>query len=147
MGLTPKQKADYEMFFKKADADNSGSLTIHELRNMLNKTLKLKVSDQDVIKMFQGVDKDGDQKVSLEEFLTEMAKIPEQDLQRSDFERAFEAIDTDGSRTLDSKEIQKVFESCGHKVNETQVKQIIQKLDKDGDGKINIDEFLKMFGH
>ncbi|KAK6166817.1 hypothetical protein SNE40_023432 [Patella caerulea] len=145
MPLTKEQADSYTKFFKATDSDGNGYLTIHELRDVLQKKLKMKVSDKEVIEMFKGVDQNNDNKITLDEFLNEMGKINPKDLQRADLERAFEMIDQDKNRTLDAGELKKLFVTCGHKVSDDHIQSIIKQLDKDGDGQINFDEFLKLF--
>jgi len=66
---------------------------------------------------------------------------------------AFEAFDTDNSGTIDLKELEAVMRSYFELVKEAhddkKVKEVSAKImksvDTGGDGKINLDEFLKAF--
>ena len=51
-------------------------------------------------------------------------------------------MDDDGSKNLNFEEFYKGIVETGLKCNEEECQKIIAKFDKDGNGTVNIDEFL-----
>ena len=58
--------------------------------------------------------------------------------------QAFDLFDTDGSGTIDPKELRVAMQSLGFETKNQTIYQMIQDIDKDGDGDVNFDEFLDM---
>ena len=58
--------------------------------------------------------------------------------------QAFDLFDTDGSGTIDPKELRAAMLSLGFETKNQTIYQMIQDIDKDGDGDVNFDEFLDM---
>jgi hypothetical protein len=56
---------------------------------------------------------------------------------------AFNGIDTDAYGTVDKAEIRKVLEKSGY--TRTEADEFIRRVDKNKDGKINLEEFISYF--
>ena len=63
-------------------------------------------------------------------------------LNKKDLKRAFSKFDKDNNGLLDLYELTKGIQLFLNGVKESQVQQLVQKYDKNGDGKISYDEFL-----
>jgi len=61
-----------------------------------------------------------------------------------DLREAFNSFDKDGSGELDAKEIAAIFQTCSPvALSEGAEKKIFARIDRDGNGTVTIDEFLK----
>ena len=66
-----------------------------------------------------------------------------------DFREAFKEFDKDGNGIITVKEFKKAMAKCGEKLSDKKVKEMMKKVDEDGDGcinyqgKINV-QFLKV---
>ena len=58
--------------------------------------------------------------------------------------QAFDLFDTDGSGTIDPKELRAAMQSLGFETKNQTIYQMIQDIDKDGDGDVDFDEFLDL---
>lgn len=58
--------------------------------------------------------------------------------------QAFDLFDTDGSETIDPKELRAAMQSLGFETKNQTIYQMVQDIDKDGDGDIDFDEFLDL---
>ena len=58
--------------------------------------------------------------------------------------QAFDLFDTDGSGTIDPKELRVAMQSLGFETKNQTIYQMIQDIDKDGDGDVDFDEFLDL---
>ena len=57
--------------------------------------------------------------------------------------KCFSEYDADDSNSLDSAEFAKLTADLGESMSETEIKQAIEDLDKDGNGTIDFHEFIK----
>jgi len=69
-------------------------------------------------------------------------------------EKLFKIMDTDGNGIIDAHEIQSVLETCSsvngdkdrHHRSIKYCRELIEEIDEDGDGKVDYEEFLNVFG-
>jgi len=61
-----------------------------------------------------------------------------------DMRQAFKVFDIDGNGTIDEKELRATMNKLGENLSDADVKAMIHAADKNGDGKIDYEEFIKM---
>jgi Ca2+-binding EF-hand superfamily protein len=61
---------------------------------------------------------------------------------RTGLKQLFMSIDEDKSGTITVEEMRKALQSWGHKINELELKQLMQIADVDGDGLIDYNEVI-----
>ncbi|GFR63143.1 calmodulin [Elysia marginata] len=133
-----KSISEWEAVFRAADKDGSGTLDVHELRDMLRKA-NCNISDSQIGEAFVYLHGPHGDKCTLEEFVKGMQKLEEF---IKGLVRLFREYDADNSGYLDKNELRKIMESCGHKYTEKEIQETLQKADTSGDGKISFDEFF-----
>ncbi|CAC5385571.1 CALM [Mytilus coruscus] len=62
----------------------------------------------------------------------------------ADFKQAFKLFDDDDSGTITSKELGTVLRQLGQNPTEAELQDMINEVDEDGNGTIEIDEFVEM---
>jgi Ca2+-binding EF-hand superfamily protein len=132
----------YEQFFRDADKDNSGSLTVAELTELLRK-LGFKDADSRIQSMFRSVDTSGDNKISLEEFLIAMGEVAPKDQKQATMRQCFREFDMNGDGTIDRSELTAVFKSLGTQMTPDEIDRIMKMADKDASGSMNYEEFIQ----
>jgi Ca2+-binding EF-hand superfamily protein len=136
----------YEQFFREADTDKSGLLTLDELVSILRKK-GYKDADTKIRGMFRSIDTSGDDKISLDEYLKAMGEIADTDHKAAAMRQCFREFDANGDGTIDRGELDKVFQSMGKHFSPQELDRMIAQCDKDGSGSINYEEFItKVFG-
>lgn len=134
--------------FQHYDDDDSGHLDKNEFRDLLNQTsiaLGLpKLSDQFIKDMLKKYDSDKDGKISIKEFLR-VRKSFQNDI----IEEVFKLYDKDDSGYLNIEEFQSLQIDnskikIGSPINDRTFKRILDKLDRNQDGKISLKEVKKM---
>lgn len=64
------------------------------------------------------------------------------DEQIAEIRKAFHACDVDGSGTIERGELAKVFSELGELPTDEELKELLNDLDKDGNGTVDWEEFL-----
>ena len=125
--------------FKKYDADKSGSMNLSELHPLL-KEVGCEMTSFEAKCLFNVIDADGNGKVTFEEFKRMLKKLNEDDVDDDLFMKAFtKAVDTDGNGYISKPEMEKAFDE---KFDEGMFEIISGMWDKDGDGRVSIDELV-----
>ena len=135
--------------FSKYDNDSSGSLSPDEVKTLLVEDLAISKDEVDAFALL--MDRDASNRVTLEEF-TKWLRDPNQSglirdptgskyhtlLQAVDY---FRQYDVDQSGALETNEFSKLMQSL--QVKEEAVAAALNGIDKDHNGKISFNEFLK----
>jgi calcium-dependent protein kinase len=144
-----KELLELKNTFLSLDTDNSGVLSMDEMRDGLKKAGFANIPDE-LQKVMDSVDADGSGMIDYTEFIAASMSQREY-LQEEVCWKAFRIFDKDGNGVITPEELQEVL---GHdtgsemqknfKRNKEEIESIIQECDKDGDGCINFEEFLAM---
>ncbi|XP_072953042.1 calmodulin-like protein 6 [Typha angustifolia] len=140
-----------ETVFSTFDRDGDGFVTSAELEESL-KRLGLSTTSAEVTRMMEKVDSNGDGLIDLEEFreLYELFSSGRQEGEEEGDEmhlkEAFDVFDDNGDGLITAEELGLVLRSLGLKQGGLveDCHEMIRKVDKDGDGKVNFEEFKKM---
>eukprot|EP00931_Biecheleriopsis_adriatica_P056317 TRINITY_DN33369_c0_g1_i1.p1 TRINITY_DN33369_c0_g1~~TRINITY_DN33369_c0_g1_i1.p1 ORF type:complete len:1179 (+),score=278.54 TRINITY_DN33369_c0_g1_i1:83-3538(+) len=127
------------------DENGDGLLSLAELKSVL-KSLGHAISDEELRAKFDELDTDKSGHIDREEFrrLYEKMENPSDETLR----RVFEIFDTDKSGTIDRHDLIALMRSFGSEFSAgsgtaaASADAMIAKADKDGNGKIDIDEFI-----
>ena len=58
-----------------------------------------------------------------------------------DVKYLFKLLDSDDDGILDASDVVQMFKKCGQLLNEHETKDVVTKLDINGDGRIDIEDF------
>merc|ERR1712032_1786960 len=88
--------------------------------------------------------KDGNSTIYFEDFLkiTE-AKMAERD-PKEEMEKAFRLFDDDNTGKISFKNLKRVTQEIGESINDEELQEMINEADRDGDGQVNLQEFLRI---
>jgi calcium-dependent protein kinase len=124
--------------FKAIDADGNGTISAEELKEAMQKSGEFQ-DDEDFLQVMQMADVDGDGCISYDELC--MASVQRKLAAKEErLWNAFCQFDVDGDGVVTLAEIEKVLGA-----GDSEVKEMIAEIDKNGDGKIDYDEFLSMW--
>lgn len=156
-------KADLEAIFSTFDKDGDGFITEKELEESL-KRLGLLSTRNEIMSMMEKVDANGDGLIDLEEFRELYDSIgrgrggddggrgergkedEEEEEMEMELREAFNVFDENGDGLITVEELGLVLASLGLKRGATveDCRNMIRKVDLDGDGMVNFEEFKKM---
>ncbi|KJA28366.1 hypothetical protein HYPSUDRAFT_129443 [Hypholoma sublateritium FD-334 SS-4] len=139
--LTDEQKQEIKEAFELFDTDKDGCVDYHELKVAM-RALGFDLKKAEVLKLLRDHDKDN---VGLMEF-QDFAKImSERILERDPMEeirRAFKLFDDDGTGKISLRNLRRVAKEIGDRLEDDELKAMIDEFDLDQDGEISEQEFF-----
>uniref|UniRef100_A0A0D6R1B3 non-specific serine/threonine protein kinase n=1 Tax=Araucaria cunninghamii TaxID=56994 RepID=A0A0D6R1B3_ARACU len=139
--LSEEEIVGLKEMFASMDTDNSGTITLEELKIGLARQGS-RISDTEVKQLMEAADVDGDGTIDYIEFIT--ATLNMNRVEREDHVfAAFQYFDKDNSGYITREELEEALIKYGMGDEET-IKDIIAEVDTDNDGRINYDEFVAM---
>ncbi|KAF7818888.1 calcium-dependent protein kinase 20 [Senna tora] len=138
--LSEEEIGGLKEMFKMIDADNSGQITLEELKNGLER-VGADLKESEILWLMQAADIDNSGTIDYGEFLAAMLHVNK--VQREDhLFAAFNYFDKDGSGYITRDELQHACEQFG--LQDVQLDDIIREVDRDNDGRIDYSEFVAM---
>lgn len=141
--LSEEQLEQFREAFVLFDKQGDGSITTKELGTLI-RSLGQNPTEAELQDMINEVDLDGNGTIDFKEFLTMMAKRITESDSENDIREAFKVFDKDGSGRISAGELRYVMTTLGEKLTDEEVSDMIREADQDGDGEINLEEFVPM---
>ena len=114
------------------DIDHNGKISLDDFKMLITDG---RITEEQITEMLEETlkeyDLNGDREIDFEEFCTGMKK-------------EFKTFDKNKDGFITAEELRRNMESKGEKVTKEEIDAIIQTADKNGDGKISIEEYMKM---
>uniref|UniRef100_A0A3P9NLD3 Centrin, EF-hand protein, 2 n=1 Tax=Poecilia reticulata TaxID=8081 RepID=A0A3P9NLD3_POERE len=141
--LTEEQKQEIREAFELFDTDGSGYIDVKELKVAM-RALGFEPKKEEIKKMIAEVDKDGTGKISFADFLAIMTqKMAEKD-SKEEILKAFRLFDDDETGKISFKNLKRVAKELGENLTDEELQEMIDEADRDGDGEVNEQEFLRI---
>ncbi|KAF5737386.1 Calcium-dependent protein kinase 20 [Tripterygium wilfordii] len=138
--LSEEEIAGMKEMFKMIDTDNSGQITLEELKKGLEKVGAV-LKDSEIHPLLQAADIDNSGTIDYSEFIAAMLHLNK--IQREDhLFAAFSYFDKDGSGYITPDELQQACQQFG--LEDVHIDDIIREVDQDNDGRIDYSEFVAM---
>ncbi|XP_010552009.1 PREDICTED: calmodulin-like protein 3 [Tarenaya hassleriana] len=138
-------QAELRRIFQLFDRNGDGKISKKELSDSLQ-NLGIYISDEDLVQMIEKIDLNGDGYVDIDEFGGLYQSIMEERDEEEDMREAFKVFDQNGDGFITVEELRSVLASLGLKQGRTleDCKRMISKVDVDGDGMVDFNEFKQM---
>ncbi|CAL5400426.1 unnamed protein product [Camellia sinensis] len=150
-------KGELRSVFATFDKNNDGFITKQELKESLG-NIGIDITENEVVDMVEKVDSNGDGLIDLDEFcglyesmVSQEEVVGEEEgggkgVGEGDLKEAFAVFDGNGDGLITVEELGLVLSSLGLKEGKRveSCKEMISKVDMDGDGMVNFDEFKSM---
>ena len=141
--LTEEQKQEIKEAFDLFDTDGSGAIDAKELKVAM-RALGFEPKKEEIRKMIADADKDGSGTIEFPEFLEMMtAKMAERD-PIEEIKKAFRLFDDDETGKISFKNLKRVAKELGENMTDEELQEMIDEADRDGDGEISEDDFLRI---
>merc|ERR1712027_262672 len=112
--------------FDLFDTDGSGEIDSKELKVAM-RALGFEPKKEEIQKMISDVDDDGSGTIGYEEIL-----------------KAFRLFDDDETGKISFKNLKRVAKELGERMTDEELQEMIDEADRDGDGEVNEEEFLRI---
>ncbi|KAK7305712.1 hypothetical protein VNO77_43622 [Canavalia gladiata] len=137
--LSDAMDEEVRKIFNKFDKNGDGKISSTELKELMA-ALGSKTTSEEVRRMMAELDQNGDGYIDLKEFGDfHCAGGDSRELRE-----AFELYDLDKNGLISAKELHSVMRRLGEKCSLSDCRKMIGKVDADGDGNVNFEEFKKM---
>ena len=129
--------------FQAIDTDGTGMIRAQELHDILMQK-RMNVSDAEIREMIDQMDYHNNKKINYSEFLA--ATIDVRNFLTDDRLKAvFSQFDTDGSGKITEENIFLAMQKLGREISRQEIRDMIQKHDRTGDGMLSEIEFRAIF--
>ena len=141
--LTEEQKQEIKEAFDLFDTDGSGTIDAKEL-NVAMRALGFEPKKEEIRKLIADVDTNGSGVIDFPEFLDMMTtKMAERD-PREEMSKAFRLFDDDETGKISFKNLKRVAKELGENMTDEEIQEMIDEADRDGDGEISEEEFMRI---
>lgn len=141
--LTAEQKDDIKEAFDLFDPDGTGKIATKELKVAI-RALGFEPKKEEMKKLIADIDPDGLGSLSFDEFLNLMSvKMLEKDT-KDEVLKAFCLFDDDNTGKITFRNLKRVARELGENLTDEELQEMIDEADKDGDGEISQEEFLRI---
>lgn len=141
--LSEEQKSDIKEAFDLFDTEGTGKIDVKELKVAI-RALGFEPKKEEIKKMIADIDKENTGKLSFDDFLSLMSiKMAEKD-SKEEIMKAFRLFDDDETGKISFKNLKRVAKELGENLTDEELQEMIDEADRDGDGEINQDEFLRI---
>ena len=141
--ITEEQKQEIKEAFDLFDSESSGAIDAKELKVAM-RALGFEPKKEEIRKILSEVDKSGEGIIRYDDFLDIMTqKMLERD-PVEEMKKAFILICEEGHDKITLKSLQKVAKELGENMTIEELQEMIEEADRDGDGEIGEEDFLKI---
>lgn len=125
------------------DSEGTGSIDVKELKIAM-RALGFEPKKEEIKKMVQEIDKEGLGTLSFDDFLALMTtKMADKDC-KEEILKAFRLFDDDDTGKISFKNLKRVAKELGENLTDEELQEMIDEADRDGDGEISQEEFLRI---
>ncbi|XP_046394933.1 centrin-2 isoform X2 [Ischnura elegans] len=125
------------------DTDGSGKLEV-KLLKVAMRALGFEPKKEEIKKMISEVDKEGSGELTYDQFLQLMSKKMAEKDTKEEIMKAFRLFDDDETGKISLKNLKRVAKELGENINDEELQEMIDEADKDGDGEVNQEEFIRI---
>ncbi len=142
-GLTEDEIYEIKEAFDLFDTDGGGSIDPKELKEAMN-SLGLETRNQTIYQMISDLDADNSGSIEFKEFLDLMtARMSDRDT-KEDIKKVFRIFDESNSGYITKKSLMRVAKELGETMDESELNEMIERADSDGDGNVTFEDFYNI---
>ncbi|XP_019866334.1 uncharacterized protein LOC109595428 [Aethina tumida] len=141
--LTTDQKNDIKEAFDLFDTEHCGKIDTKDLKVAI-RALGFEPKKEEIKKMIADMDKNATGKLTFDDFLQLMStKMAEKD-SKEEILKAFRLFDEEDKGKITFRDLKRVSQELGENLTNQELQEMIDEADRDGDGEIDQEEFLRI---
>lgn len=138
-----EQMNDMKDAFSLFDPKGTGLMDVKDLKFAI-RALGFEPKKEEVKKLIAEIDKQKTGNVSFEDFLSFMSsRMAEKDI-NEEIMKAFQLFDEDGTGKISFKNLKNIARQLSENLTDEELQEMIDEADRDGDGEVNQEEFLRI---
>lgn len=142
--LTPQEIRDLKLVFDSFDADKNGAIDARELRKAM-KALGFRLTRESLNEMIEHLDSDKSGHIEFDEFLEfVISKQGDGRDTHTEIMQGFKMFVTEKSGKITTDSLKQASRMCGLKLNDQEIKEMVEEADNNGDNEIDAEEFLSI---
>ncbi|VDP89645.1 unnamed protein product, partial [Echinostoma caproni] len=141
--LTEDQKQEIREAFDLFDTDKTGTIDVKELKVAM-RALGFEPKREEIKKLLTEFDCESKESIEFSDFMKMMAvKMQDKDA-KEEILKAFKLFDDDETGKISFKNLKRVAKELGENLTDEELQEMIEEADRDGDGEVNEQEFLRI---
>ncbi|EPY38910.1 centrin-2 [Angomonas deanei] len=154
--LTEDQLQEIKEAFSLFDTDGSGNINMKELQVAM-RALGFEPSKSEIKQIVYNINQNNNNEnennenennnnnvITYAQFINIMSSKMAQKDSREEIIKAFRLFDDDGKGKISFKDLKRVAVELGENMSDTELQEMIDEADRDGDGEVSEEEFLKL---
>ncbi|GAB6029229.1 Centrin-1 [Chamberlinius hualienensis] len=141
--ITEEQKSDIKAAFDIFDLEGKGVIQTKDLKVAM-RSLGFEPKKEEVKKIISKIDAKQTGLIKYEDFLNLISNKMVEKGASEEILKAFCLFDDDQTGKISFKNLKRVSEQLGENLTEEELQEMITEADKDGDGEISKEEFLRI---
>jgi calcium-dependent protein kinase len=139
--MNSNEARQYIEMFKMIDKNNDGVLTIDEIEQGIKHCkLDVNMNNNEIVQLFKELDIDQNGLINYTEFLSALMDY-EKEVKKEHVIQCFNSYDADKSGKINFKEFCEIINPQNEN-DEKELRELYDKFDENGDGEIDLNEFL-----
>ena len=141
--LTEEQRQEIKEAFDLFDTDATGKIDAKELKVVM-RALGFEPNREEIRRMITEIDRSGTGSIEYQDFLDLMTyKMSERD-PIEEMRKAFRLFIDDDSDRISIRHLKRVAKELGEGMSEDELNEMIEEADRDGDGEISEEDFIRI---
>ena len=141
--LTEEQRQEIKEAFDLFDTDGTGKIDAKELKVAM-RALGFEPKREEIRKIIMEIDRAGEGTIEYQDFLDLMSvKMQERD-PIEEMRKAFRLFLDEESDKINLRHLKRVAKELGETMSEEELTEMIEEADRDGDGEISEEDFIRI---
>ena len=141
--LTEEHIEELREAFSLFDTEKRGAIDARELKAAM-RALGFEVSKDQVKRMLAEIGRDPGSSIGFEDFSDLLSVRMQTKGSREDVMKIFRLFDEDNVGKVTFKALKRVAQELGENLSDTEIAEMIEEADRDGDGALSFDEFYRV---